>query len=107
MCANQPDETLNIGPDEVTLQLGGADVDGLPADRMIVKHFTGQENEVLIFPFEGWRKVVRIALQMKITSTTPAVDAGVSHPQELQDVSDEDEKRFLSFYDRLVKRTYK
>lgn len=74
---------------------------------MVVQHFTGQEEEVLVFVFDGKRKVVRVQLKMEISSSTPAVSAGARYHESLEDVNEDDEQRLFAVYDRFEKRSYK
>lgn len=107
MMSSEPDETLSIGPDQVRLYTNSTMVDNTPADRIFVQHYTGQEEEVLVFEFRGERKVTRIKLEMEISSLSPAVEAGARYKETLEDVSEEDRQRLLGLYDRLQRRTFK
>jgi hypothetical protein len=102
----EPDETLDIGHDHVELYVGGSVVNGASGDRMIVRHFSGQEEEVVIFLYDTRRKVTRITLQMEINSSTAAVEAAVGYREKLEDVPEGDRQRLFAIYDRLTKISY-
>jgi hypothetical protein len=107
MDRDHPDEALTVGPVQVSLYNQCTKVNNSPADRMIAKHYTGQEEEVLVFAFDGKRKVAHVRLQMEISSSTPAVSAGARYRETLEDVEEDDERRLFALYDRFEKRSYK
>jgi hypothetical protein len=102
----EPDDIRESGPDKVLLYIGSAIFGDKPADRMFVYHY-GNEEEVLVFAGNRERKVLRVGLDMEISSSSPAVDAGVRYRETLQEVSAEDQERLLSIYDLLPKRSFK
>jgi hypothetical protein len=84
--------------------LKDADSD-FPADRMLVEHFTGNEDNVLIFKRNGKRHVGQIIQTMGIRSATPAVDASATIYEHVEEVDEDDRKRLLAMDDTFEKRT--
>lgn len=104
MSNDHPNEMLTDGRDQVSLYVQRTQVNDSPADRMVVQHFTGQE--VLVFVFDGQRKVAHVRLNIEINSSTPTVSAGARYSGSLEDVDEDDEKRLFDLYDRFEQRTY-
>lgn len=105
MADKEPDETLRFGNDVVTLYLGTAMVNQSSGDRMFVQHYTGQEEEVVIFLLGNDRKVARVVQTIDFidTQVTVHIDSGLP---TLAQLPEEDEKRLLAIYDRLRRRSF-
>lgn len=105
-----PDETRKFPLAEATLYLGehlNDDGTAFPADRMVVQHVTGNQDDVLIFKRGGKHRVGRVKLSMDIGSTTPAVPASVTFEHSVEEIPSDDEKNLLAIYDEFDKRTQK
>jgi hypothetical protein len=70
-------------------------------DQIIVQHFTGNEENVLIFESGRKRRVDRGRLLMGRQSGSVATTANFSEAVEVLDA--DDEKRLLGIYDQRVK----
>ena len=91
------------------LRIGIAKVnDTSVADRLHVEYDRGNTDDVLIFPVNGHRQVVRIKLTMSIQSPTPAFAAHSSFGEQLDNapVEGEDAQNLLAIYDLFQGRTY-
>jgi hypothetical protein len=69
-------------------------------DQMIVQHFTGNEDNVVIYESDGKRRVGRIRLLMGLQSGSVSTTASFSEAVEPLDT--DDENRLLTIYDQLV-----
>jgi len=69
-------------------------------DEMIVQHFTGNEEDVVIYGRGGKRHVGGVRLQMGLT--TGAASTFTSFSESVEPLAVEDEIRLLEIYDRLL-----
>jgi|SRR5579859_2441131 len=72
-------------------------------DEMIVQHFTGNEDHVVIYERDNERRVGRIRLLMGLSSSSPAVSTAVKISEAVEEIDAEDEKSLLAIYDKLLK----
>jgi hypothetical protein len=77
----------------------------VPADRMLVQQFTGNEDNVLIFKRNGKHHVGQIIQTMGIRPESPAVQATATIYEHVEEVDEDDRKRLLALYDRFEMRT--
>jgi hypothetical protein len=76
--------------------------DGTQCDLVIVQHFTGNEDKVVIYTTDGERTIARLRLQMNFSVGSPASRATTTTNEFLQPLDDEDQKRLLRTYDDLL-----
>jgi len=70
-------------------------------DRMIVQHFTGRQDNVVIYDEDGKKKVMATRLSMRLRTGSATI---TSSWRELAEPLDpHDENRLLLVYDELVK----
>jgi len=77
----------------------------LSADRLVVRHFTGNEDDVLIFKRDGKRHIGQIRRTMGIRSPTRAVEAAATIYEHVEELDEDDRKRLLAIYDKFERRT--
>jgi hypothetical protein len=102
--AKEPDATMRYADAEAKLfRRAKRFNDGqkeMSCDQIIVQHFTGNEENVVIFESGGKRRVGRVRLLMGLQSGSVSTTANFSEAVELLD--SDDEKRLLTIYDQLV-----
>ncbi len=102
--AKQPDATVGYADAEAKLFRGAKRFnDGkkeIACDQIIVQHFTGNEENVVIYESDGKRRVGRVRLLMGLQSGSVTTTANFSEAVEPLDA--DDEKRLLAIYDQLV-----
>jgi hypothetical protein len=78
------------------------------ADRLHVEYDKGSTDDVLVFPVNGHRQVVKIRQTMTIQGPTPAVAAQTSFGEQLDNTPVEGERaqQLLAIYDLFEGRTY-
>lgn len=70
-------------------------------DQIIVEHFTGNEEDVVIYERDGKRRAGRIRLLMGLSSSSPATPTSATFNEEVEEIDADDEKRLLTIYDQL------
>jgi|SRR5882762_6727737 len=101
----EPDATLRYSDAEAKL-FGGAKQfnDGtreMVCDETVVQHFTGTEEEVVIYERDGNRRVGRIRLLMGLSSGSPATPTSATFSEAVEDLDADNEQRLLTIYDQL------
>jgi hypothetical protein len=107
----QPDETRSFADAEATLYRGARFSDSgndILADRMTVRHFTGNQDDVLVFVRDGKRRVGRIRLVVHLSSSSsPAIPVTGSSGNQVEETEAEDETKLLVIYDQFETRSYR
>jgi hypothetical protein len=106
---NQPDATYNFTDGKADLYTGRSlnyNGEAVTADRMVLEHTKGNEEDVLIFERDGKRRVGRVIPEMSIPPGSPAVTLSPTFPYRVGDIPADDEKRLLAIYDYLPGRTF-
>jgi len=107
---DKPSETLRFPTAEGKLYVGvklneNGKVES--ADRMFVQHFTGDQDDVLIFQLNDQRQVMRIIPVMGFNAPHPSGPVYTFDSNVLEEVNEENKKHLFAKYDQFDKRTYK
>lgn len=102
--ASEPEATLRYSDAEAMLfRCAKRFNDGkteMVCDQMIVQHFTGNEDNVVIYESDGTRRVGRIRLLMGLQSGS--VSTTTTFSEAVEPLDTDDENRLLTIYDQLV-----
>lgn len=102
MDIHRPDKIKQFSDATAKMYCDGVSVDGEPGDRMIVDHFKGNEEDVVIFTRNGERRVARIGQRLELTAgSSPAIPVSTCGVQSLEPVTDDDAERLLAIYDSM------
>jgi hypothetical protein len=102
-------ESLSLQDGKVDLYVGATVINSsILADRMVIEDLHGHEERVVIFEFEGKRRVVRIRQVMDIPAAPPEVSLHATIHDDLDPtpVPEEEGRKLLALYDLFTKRTY-
>jgi|HubBroStandDraft_1064217.scaffolds.fasta_scaffold03661_7 hypothetical protein len=72
----------------------------MACDQVIVQHFTGNEDNVVIYQSDGKKRAGRIRLLMGLQSGSASTTASFS--EAVEPLNADDEKRLLTIYNQLV-----
>jgi hypothetical protein len=101
-------ETHSFRDGNAEVRIGASIVNGtIRADRLVVEYNTGNTEDVLIFPINGKRQVVRVKKTMSIQTPTPAVSAQATFGEELESapVEPDHAQELLAIYDLFEGRS--
>ena len=79
----------------------------IPADRLFVQHYTGNQDDALIFEQDGKRVAMNIRMVMNLEAPSPGGPVYEAGGFKLEETDPEDEKQLLAMYDRFENRTIK
>lgn len=106
---DQPDGTYKFTDAKANLYTGVSlnySGESITADRMIVEHIKGNEEDVLVFEHDGKRRVGRVRLDMSIPSESPGISPAPTFQYRVEDIPPDEEKHLLAIYDHLPGRTF-
>jgi hypothetical protein len=97
----KPDDTIKFAEAEAKLYRGARRMGQISCDRMIIQHFTGVEEDVVIYERDGQRRAGLIRLLMTLQEGYDAGPVLAGYNEEVESVSPEDERRLLAVYDKF------
>lgn len=78
---------------------------GEVCDQVIVQHFTGNEDNIVIYEKDGKKNVARLRIAMTFSPSSPAVSTTPSINEFVEPLDAKDERRLLETYEDLLAAT--
>jgi len=99
---NKADRTRHFSDSTVSIYHAAKRVENDLCDRMVVQHFTGNQEDVVIYKQSGQRRVGRLRMQLKmIPGSSPAIPVSTFGAESLEPVDPRDEERLLAIFDSV------
>ena len=103
--ADKPDRTKQLSDATVSIYHDAKRFENNVCDWMVVQHFRGNEEDVVIYKQNGEPRVARLRRGLTMErGLSPAIPVSTSGTEWLEPVDAKDEKRLLAIYE-LVEAT--